>query len=66
MRTTTLMSVQFISLILMIGCAESLLCKTLPTILFILSFMVFAACSIYISRHEKKLIRNNVRRYEKA
>lgn len=47
MRTTTLMSLQFISLITMIGSAESLLCKAMPTILFVLSFSVFAACSIY-------------------
>ncbi|MBQ7947660.1 MAG: hypothetical protein IKL54_06960 [Bacteroidaceae bacterium] len=66
MRTTTLMSLQFISLITMIGCAESLLCKVMPTILFVLSFSVFAACSIYISKHEKELIRDNARRYKKA
>lgn len=50
----------------MIGSAEELLCKAVPSILFIASFATFAACSIYISRHEKELIRENKQRYKKA
>lgn len=65
MRTTTLMSIQFTSLVLMIGCTDALLCEILPSFLFILSFAAFAACSIYISKHEKELIRDNARRYKK-
>lgn len=65
MKTTTLMTIQFLSLVLMIGSAEELLFKMVPSVLFILSFATFAACSIYISRHEKELIRENNRRYKK-
>lgn len=65
MKTTTLMTIQFISLLLMIGCAESLLMAIVPSIIFIISFISFASCSIYISNHEKELIRDNCRRYKK-
>lgn len=66
MRTTTLMTIQFLSIVLMLGSAEGLLCDTLPSVLFILSFAAFAACSIYINNHEKELIRDNNRRYGNA
>lgn len=66
MKTTTLMTIQFVSLILIIGSADGLLCSIVPTIVFFISFATFAMCSIYIGRHDKELIRENNRRYNKA
>lgn len=65
MRTTTLMTIQFISLALIISCAEKLLTEIFPTIIFLSAFIVFASCSLYISKHEKELIRENNRRKDK-
>ncbi len=65
MRATTLMTAQITSLALIIGCADNFLEKPLPSILFISSFIIFAACSIYIGRHEKEIIRDNNRRHER-
>ncbi len=63
MKATTLTSIQFTSLLLIIGCAEGALNETLPTIIFALSFAAFALCSIHIARHEKELIRDIDRQY---
>ena len=63
MKASTLMSIQFTSLVLMIGSAEGMLEAIIPTILFIASFIAFATCSIYIGRHEKEIIRDTNRRY---
>ena len=63
MRATTLMTIQIISLALIVGCAENFLEETLPSILFVSAFIIFATCSIYIGRHEKEIIRDNNRRH---
>ncbi len=63
MRATTLMGIQLLSLVLIIGSAEGVMDEFLPTIIFILSFTAFALCSIYIERHEKEIIRDTNRRY---
>ena len=65
MGANTLISIQFISLALMIGCCENILDEVLPTIIFVTSFTTFAACSIYIGRNKKKIIRDTNRRYSK-
>ncbi|MBQ8543256.1 MAG: hypothetical protein IJ436_07275 [Bacteroidaceae bacterium] len=66
MKTTTLMTIQFLSLILIIGSADGLLHSALSTIIFFASFAAFATCSIYIGEHDKELIRDNNRRYRKV
>ena len=65
MRATTLMTIQIASLALIVGCADNMLEKTLPSILFITAFITFAVCSIYIGRNEKRIIRENNRFFER-
>ncbi len=65
MKANTLISIQLISLALMIGCCESILDEFLPTMAFVVSFIIFAACSIYIGKNQKKIIRDTNRRYSK-
>lgn len=65
MRATTLMTIQLVSLALIVGCADNMLEKTLPSILFVTAFITFAACSIYIERNEKRIIRENNRYFER-
>ena len=59
MNATTLIAIQFISLIIMIGTAEELFTTIYPTMLFAGSFIAFALCSIYISNNKKWLLREN-------
>ncbi len=49
----------------MIGSADNLITETLPTILFTLSFVAFASCSIYISKHNKSIIRDTNNYFER-
>lgn len=55
MNAKILLSLQLASLIIMLGTAELLFVKTVPTILFVTSLAIFFKCSIYISKHEKSL-----------
>lgn len=55
MNARILFGLQFASLITMLGTAETLFENTLHTILFISAFVLFARCSIYISKNEKRL-----------
>ena len=54
---TLITSLQIISLITMIGTADALFSKIPSTLIFILSFAIFARCSIFISKNEKWLTR---------
>lgn len=54
-------SLQIISLITMIGTAETLFVNSIATIFFILSFITFARCSIFISKNEKWLARTKTK-----
>lgn len=59
MNAKILISLQLISFIIMLGTAEQLFSKLFPTIFFIASLVLFAKCSIYISKNEKWLIDEN-------
>ena len=56
MNAKLLIALQIASFIVMLGTAEQLFTKTLPTIFFMLSLLLFAKCSIYIGKNEKWLI----------
>ena len=56
MNAKFLIALQIASFIVMLGTAEQLFTKTLPTIFFMLSLLLFAKCSIYIGKNEKWLI----------
>lgn len=55
MNAKILISLQLTSFIVMLGTAEELFTNTLPTIFFLTSLLLFAKCSIYISKNEKWL-----------
>lgn len=59
MNAKILTTIQFISLIVMIGTAEELFASLLHTLLFSVSFIAFAQCSIYIGKNEKWLTRKS-------
>lgn len=63
MRTTALMSLQLLSLLFLVGSANSVLENTFATTVFAISFFSFAACSIYISKHQKRLLREIEREF---
>ena len=56
MNAKLLIALQIASFIVMLGTAEQLFTKTLPTIFFMLSLLLFAKGSIYIGKNEKWLI----------
>lgn len=64
MKATTLITIQFISLMVIIGSADGVLKEALASLLFFLAFAAFAASSIYISRNNKKIIRDTNRYFE--
>lgn len=57
MRAIKLIALQLASLLILTASAEDFLERTLPTIFFAVSFTVFSACSIYINKHEKNLLK---------
>ena len=57
MNARILLILQFVSLIVILGTAESLFTNRIATIAFATSFVTFARCSIYISKHNA---RNNL------
>lgn len=59
MNARTILLIQAISFILMLGTAEQLFTNIIPTIVFILSFVMFARCSIFINKNEKWLMKEN-------
>ena len=59
MNAKLLIALQIASFIVMLGTAEQLFTKTLPTIFFMLSLLLFAKCSIYIGKNEKWLINDS-------
>ncbi len=61
MKASTLTTIQIASLALIVGSAEGAFEELLPGIIFILSFITFALCSIYIGRNEKKIIHDTNR-----
>lgn len=58
MNAKILISLQLISFIIMLGTAEQLFMNILSTIFFLISLAVFAKCSIYINKNEKRLNNN--------
>ena len=63
MKAITLMVTQLVSLIILSASADGLFEKTECTLTFILSFIAFAACSIYIGKHQKELLKEVERDY---
>lgn len=57
MRAITLMTTQLVSLLILTASANGLFENYKSTAAFILSFIAFAACSIYIGKHQKHLLR---------
>ena len=57
MNAKTLLALQFVALITMLGSAESLFTDKIATIFFATSLVIFARCSIYISKNSKRLLR---------
>jgi hypothetical protein len=56
-NATLITSLQVLSLIIMIGTAESLFSSIAATSAFIISFVIFARCSIFINKNERWLAR---------
>ncbi|MBR4065809.1 MAG: hypothetical protein IKJ97_03555 [Bacteroidaceae bacterium] len=59
MKAQTIISLQITSIIIMAGTATMIFKSDIATILFILSFIVFIRCSIYIEKNKKRLLREN-------
>lgn len=57
MNARILLILQFVSLIVILGTAESLFTNRIATIAFATSFVTFARCSICISKNSKRLLR---------
>lgn len=57
MKAITLMTTQLVSLLILTASANGLFEDKKCTFAFILSFIVFALCSIYISNHQKELLK---------
>ena len=57
MNATILIVVQFAALMTMVGTAESLFTRLPQTIMFIAAIITFALCSLYISKNEKWLLK---------
>lgn len=55
MNAKILISLQLTSFIIMLGTAEQLFSNTVSTIFFLTSLLLFAKCSVYISKNEKWL-----------
>ena len=56
MKAKQLIALQLTSFIIMVGAAENLFEKILPSIIFIVSVVVFIKCSLYINRNWKRLL----------
>ena len=63
MKAITLMTTQLVSLLILSASANRLFEETKSTFTFALSFIVFAACSIYIGNHQKELLKEIEREY---
>lgn len=65
MKADTLITIQLISLALIIGSAEGFLENIISSITFTAAFIVFAVCSIYIGRNKKEIARDTDMRYSR-
>lgn len=57
MNARQLLALQLTSLMTMLFTAESLFECKITTIIFATAFFIFARCSIYISKHSTRLLR---------
>lgn len=64
MRAITLMTAQLVSLLILTASANGLFEKSECTIAFVLSFITFASCSVYIGKHQKHLLREVNNHYQ--
>lgn len=58
MSVKLLLFIQIASFLLMLGTAEHLFTGIISSMIFILSFIMFARSSIYINKNEKRLLRD--------
>ena len=67
MNAKQLLALQLSSLMTMLATAESLFENRIATAIFATAFFVFARCSIYISKHNTRLLRelNDEKRLER-
>ena len=67
MNAKQLLALQLSSLMTMLATAESLFENRIATAIFATAFFVFARCSIYISKHNPRLLRelNDEKRLER-
>ena len=67
MNAKQLLALQLSSLMTMLSTAESLFENRIATAIFATAFFVFARCSIYISKHNTRLLRelNDEKRLER-
>lgn len=66
MKANTLMTIQLISLLLLIGSANSFGDEIFASLIFCSSFLSFACCSSYINRHKRRLLRELDYRHRKS
>lgn len=57
MNARQLLALQLISLITMFATCEALFANRTATIIFATAFFIFARCSIYISKHSTRLLK---------
>ena len=56
MKATTLISLQFIAIIVMIGTGSTIYRNNYSAIPFVIALLVFIRCSLYIEKHGKRLL----------
>ena len=68
MNARLLLALQLTSFMIMLVTAENLFENNLTSALFAIAFFIFARCSIYISKHSARLLREleNEKRVHKA
>ena len=65
MNVKLLLFIQIASFLLMLGTAEHLFTGIISSIIFVLSFVMFARSSIYINKNEKYLLKDCKMKEEK-
>lgn len=63
MKSIYLMTMQMVSLIIMLISANGIIEDCAATIIFIVSFAMFARCCIYINKHQNELLKDIEREF---
>lgn len=64
MKAKTIIITQFISLVQVFASLFDTSASTFTTVVFIISFISFILCALYINAHEKELLREIEKCYE--